>query len=138
MVGSAPVSRTVLQLRVGATRDRGFLFRTCVRPPATITIGRGASAVLPIDDPAGPDEHPLFSIGAQGCLLDCRAEWSLTMYRDDGVVSGAELLAEGSAMQSGRRILMRVAPGRQPSRRPVVRAVQRLCTAGGLCGPPPR
>ena len=111
MVGSAPVSRTVLQLRVGATRDRGFLFRTCVRPPATITIGRGASAVLPIDDPAGPDEHPLFSIGAQGCLLDCRAEWSLTMYRDDGVVSGAELLAEGSAMQSGRRILMRVAPG---------------------------
>lgn len=53
----------------------------------------------------------MFSIGAQGCLVDCRPEWDLTMYRDDGVVSGAELLAEGTAMQTGRRILMRVAPG---------------------------
>jgi len=105
------VSRTVLQLRVGATRDRGFLFRTCVRPPATITIGRGPDSVLPIEDPSAPVEHPLFSIGAQGCLVDCRPEWNLTMYRDDGTVTGTQLLAEGTAMQSGRRLLMRVAPG---------------------------
>ncbi len=111
MVVSRPVARTVLQLRVGATRDRGFLFRTCVRPPATITIGRGAGAVLPIDDPSAPVEHPLFSIGAQGCLVDCRPEWGLTMYRDEGTVTGDQLLAEGTAMQTGRRILMRVAPG---------------------------
>ena len=111
MVGSGPVSRTVLQLRVGATRDRGFLFRTCVRPPATITIGRNPSSVLPIDDPGAPDEHPLFSIGAQGCLLDCRPEWQLVMYRDDGVVSGVQLIAEGTAMRYGKRVLMRVAPG---------------------------
>ncbi len=33
------------------------------------------------------------------------------MYRDEGTVTGTQLLAEGTAMQSGRRLLMRMAPG---------------------------
>ncbi len=115
LVAFAVVGRTVLQLRIGATRERGFLFRTCVRPPATVTIGRSPRCTLPLDLPDGPAEHPLFNLGSDDCLIDARDEWPLAMYSDDGTVGSAELIAAGSAIRTARRVLLRLAPGSRGS-----------------------
>ncbi|MCO4769983.1 MAG: hypothetical protein KDA24_08110, partial [Deltaproteobacteria bacterium] len=109
------MGKTVLQLRIGATRDRGFLFRTCIRPPATVTVGRSQDATLRLDLPTAPLEHPLFNLGSEGCLIDAHDDWPLAMYREERTVSGAELLDEGTALRSGRRVLTQLAHGSRGS-----------------------
>jgi hypothetical protein len=111
VVRSAAVPDTTLQLRVGVTRDRGFLFRTCVRPPTSVTVGRSADALLQIDDPELPELYTLFSVGRTACLLDFRPGWEVKVFRDDRPVNGQELLAEGTAFQRGDRTLLQMAPG---------------------------
>ena len=111
MVGSDAVQETTLQLRVGVTRDRGFLFRTCIRPPTSVTVGSGPSALLRIDDPDVPVEYTLFSVGRTACLLDFRPGWAVRLFRDDTPVSGEELLAEGTAFRRGDRTLLQMTPG---------------------------
>ena len=115
LVACVFVGKTVLQLRIGATRERGFLFRTCVRPPATVTVGRSSTCTLPLDIPGAPHDHPLFNLGSDECLIDASDAWPLAMYLDQGAVGTQELLASGSALSSGRRILLRLAPGSRGS-----------------------
>ena len=105
------MQETTLQLRVGVTRDRGFLFRTCIRPPTSVTVGSAASALLRIDDPDVPLEYTLFSVGRTACLLDFRPGWSVKLFRDEQPISGEELLAEGTAFRRGDRTLLQMIPG---------------------------
>jgi formylglycine-generating enzyme required for sulfatase activity len=116
-LGSEPVSGGTPQLRIGVTRDKGFLYRTCLRPPMSATVGRNSSALLPLDDPEAPDLHTLFSVGAASCLLDFRPEWQLRVFRDERAVTGEELLAEGVAFRRGRRMLLQMGVGTRGSLR---------------------
>ncbi len=105
------MAETTLQLRIGVTRDKGFLFRTCVRPPLSVTVGSGPDALLRIDDPDLPASHTLFSVGRTACLLDFRPEWPIKLFRDDRPITGRELLEEGIAFRRGKRHLLRMLPG---------------------------
>jgi len=107
----------VPQLRIGVTRDKGFLFRTCLRPPMSATLGRSSSALLPIEDSEAPKLHTLFSVGISSCLLDFRPEWQLRVFRDDEAITGEELLSEGVAFRRGRRMLLQMAIGTRGSLR---------------------
>ena len=117
LLRSEPVSGGTLQLRIGVTRDKGFLFRACLRPPTSATVGRNSSALLPLDDPEAPDLHTLFSVGMSSCLLDFRPEWQLRVFRDERAISGDELLREGVAFKRGRRLLLQMAAGTRGSLR---------------------
>lgn len=117
MLGSHLVSAGTLQLRIGATRDKGFVFRACVRPPMSATVGRAEGALLPVRDPEAPDIHTLFSVGTSSCLLDFRPEWHLRLFRDEQAVTGSQLIEEGVAFRRGRRILLVMAPGTRGSLR---------------------
>ena len=105
------MATSIPQLRIGVTRNRGFVYRTCVRPPMSVTIGTAREAVCPIDDDEGPDLHPLFEVGGTSCVLEFKRGWTLTMYRDGQAVSGADLIAEGTAILRGNRALLKMAPG---------------------------
>ena len=105
------MAETTLQLRIGVTRDKGFLFRTCIRPPMSVTVGNGPEALLRIDDPDLPSAHNLFSVGRTACLLDFRPEWPIKLFRDDQPITGRELLEEGIAFRRGKRHLLRMLPG---------------------------
>lgn len=105
------MQETTLQLRVGVTRDRGFLFRTCIRPPTSVTVGRAPSALLHIPDPDLPEEYTLFSVGRTACLLDFRPGWQVKLFRDDAPITGDKLLEEGTAFRRGERTLLQMAPG---------------------------
>lgn len=109
------MSSTTLQLRIGVTRDKGFLYRTCLRPPTSATVGQSVEALLPLDDPAAPHLHTLFSVGRSGCLLDFRPEWRLRVFRDELAITGQELIDEGTAFKRGRRVLLQMAPGTRGS-----------------------
>jgi len=111
------VSSTTLQLRVGVTRDKGFLYRACLRPPFSVTVGRDDHAVLRIGDAEAPACHTLFSVGDTACLLDFRPEWNLRVFRDGLAVSGQQLMEEGLAFRRGRRVLVQMAPGTRGSLR---------------------
>ncbi len=117
MVAYRAVSGTTLQLRVGVTRDKGFLYRACLRPPFSATMGRGDDVLLPLDEPSAPLRHTLFSIGEANCLLDFRPEWNLRVFRDGLAVTGNQLMEEGLAFRRGRRVLLRMAPGTRGSLR---------------------
>lgn len=111
------MSSTTLQLRVGVTRDKGFLYRACLRPPASVTVGRDDGALLPLQDDEAPPAHTLFSLGDSACLLDFRPEWNLRVFRDGLAVTGQQLMEEGLAFRRGRRVLLQMAPGTRGSLR---------------------
>ena len=105
------------QLRIGVTRDKGFLFRTCLRPPMSATVGQSDSALLPLEDIEAPQLHTLFSVGMSSCLLDFRPDWQLRVFRDEEAITGEELLAERVAFRRGRRLLLQMAIGTRGSLR---------------------
>lgn len=111
MVASDSVTGTTLQLRVGVTRSKDFLFRTCIRPPTSVTVGRSLQALLRLPDGQAPDLHTLFSVSGQSCLVDFRPHWELKIFRGDAPMSGQELLDRGLAFRRGRRVLMQLKPG---------------------------
>ncbi|MCP4872797.1 MAG: SUMF1/EgtB/PvdO family nonheme iron enzyme [Proteobacteria bacterium] len=111
------MSSTTLQLRVGVTRDKEFLYRACLRPPYSVTVGRDDGALLPIEDDEAPPSHTLFSLGDSACLLDFRPEWNLRVFRDGLAVTGQQLMEEGLAFRRGRRVLLQMAPGTRGSLR---------------------
>jgi phage FluMu protein Com len=102
---------SIPQLRIGVTRNRGFVYRACIRSPAAVTVGPSKQALCPIDDPECPDLHPLFEVKGTSCVLEFRRGWSLTMYRDGQAISGDNLISEGTAVLRGNRALLKMAPG---------------------------
>lgn len=102
---------TVFQLRLGVTRNGGFVYRTCVRSRTHVTAGRAPYVLCPIDDPAAPDCWEFFRIDGSTCVLHYRTDWPLTMYRDGLAVDGESLLQEGTAVVAGNRARIRLAPG---------------------------
>lgn len=109
------MAHSTLQLRIGLTRERSFLYRTCVHPPASVSVGDAPEATLPLQSSKAPAQHPLFSLGSGSCLVDALDTWPLMLYRDDTLVPAEQLLAEGLAIRSGRRLLLRVGPGTRGS-----------------------
>lgn len=114
-VSLGDVAHSTLQLRIGLTRERSFLYRTCVHPPASVSVGVSAEATLPLRSTRAPSQHPLFSLGSGSCLVDALDTWPLLLYRDDTLVPADQLVAEGLAIRSGRRLLLRVGPGTRGS-----------------------
>lgn|GEM_PF-2716897 len=102
---------TVLQLRIGVTRERGFVYRSCVRPPTSVTVGVARDALLPLDDASAPELHTLFSVGRRSCLLDFRPGWDLKIFNEGQPLTPQDLLDAGVVFQRGRRLLAQLAPG---------------------------
>lgn len=106
---------TILQLRIAATRDKGFLFRATIRPPFVVTVGSDQDALLPLDAEGAPQLHTWFTLGHRAALLEFRPGWDLVLYRDDEPVDAATLLREGAARLAGGRAMMQLASGSRGS-----------------------
>jgi hypothetical protein len=93
-------------LKLGVTVGSEFLYRAYFVAPSMVTVGTSEKATLRIQDEAVPEDHELFSIQPDSCLLQFKRDMNLAFLYDGLFRRPNFLIDEGLAFRRGRNYVL--------------------------------
>lgn len=93
-------------LKLGVTVGSEFLYRAYFVAPSLVTVGTSEKATLRIQDEAVPEDHELFSIQPDSCLLQFKRDMNLAFLYDGLFRRPNFLIDEGLAFRRGRNYVL--------------------------------